>query len=104
MTALSQPGEVSRGKSDPERNHIGIRKRFITAWNAWVLSIFQAIRKPSAVKPTEIPARLAAPKSAPWMLHEAPTQGERRRKKAPCKNAMEAPPAILPRAMDHRGA
>src|SRR5512143_4049529 len=49
IAARSHEGAPSTGKNAPERSHIGIRKRFMIAWNPWVDSSDHAIANPRAV-------------------------------------------------------
>ena len=49
MRIFRSRGAVAKGKREPERNHMGMRTRFIMPWNAAVESRGQAMQRPSAV-------------------------------------------------------
>ena len=49
MRILRRIGAVAKGKTEPERNHMGMSTRFIMPWKAAVESSGHAMQRPSAV-------------------------------------------------------
>lgn len=62
MIQPSQAGAVAAGKREPDKSHMGIRKRFMTPWKPCVESRRQARQNPKPVKPSEAIARVSAAK------------------------------------------
>lgn len=50
---------MADGNSAPDSIHIGMRKRFMTAWKPCEESSTQAMQKPRPVRPTEAKVRTA---------------------------------------------
>jgi hypothetical protein len=102
IRAESQPGAPERGKKAPERSHMGMRTRFMTAWKPWTESSTQAKAKPIAVIETASTARTAAAASPEATVRRMPASGASARKTIPCSQASVAPPNTLPATIENR--
>ena len=91
------------GKRAPERNHIGMRNKFMMAWNPWVEFIRHAMQNPKAVSANETTPIITIASTHPASGGVMPSRGLRRTKISPCTKASAVPPRTLPSTIAIRG-
>ena len=93
MAHCNHTGTPEAGKKAPDRSQMGIRIRFMIAWNPWVESIRHAITSPRLVRPKATRNITPAAARAETTVSEMPAAGARRSKRTPWSSAKVAPPS-----------